>query len=136
MIAIMSDLETVLAAECDHIKVGRLRDGLSLSDRKGALASAYLQGLENVKLNAVALARFAPQGVAALKAAHQRFTQSVAANQTVLATAKTVSEGLIRSLADEIGRNRAPTVYGAPSVAPSPYGRGTSSGPLVLSRSL
>ncbi|GEP03434.1 hypothetical protein [Methylobacterium oxalidis] len=136
VMGLMQALETVLGEESAHVREGRLRQGLDLTQRKTALAASYFQGLETAKLNAVALARFAPQGVETLKAGHRRFAQAVEANQTVLATAKTVSEGLIKSLADEIGRSRAPSVYGAPSVAPSPYGRGTRSGPLVLSRSL
>ncbi|MDR7038217.1 hypothetical protein J2X36_002976 [Methylobacterium sp. BE186] len=136
VMGIMQALETVLGEESAHVRAGRLREGIGLSERKSALAAAYFQGAESAKLNAVALARFAPQGVESLKAAHRRFAQVVEANQTVLATAKTVSEGLIKSLADEIGRARAPSVYGSPSTSPSPYGSGTRSGPLVLSRSL
>lgn len=132
----MQALEAVLDAESDHVRAGRLREGLAGSEGKAALAAAYMQGLEVVKANAIALARFAPQGVAALKSAHQRFTAAVETNQAVLATARTVSEGLIKTLAEEIGRSRAPSVYGKPSHSPSPYGRGARSGPLVLSRNL
>lgn len=132
----MQSLEAVLAAESAHVRVGRLREGLAASETKAALAGAYLRGLEAAKANAVALARFAPTGVEALKAAHRRFTAAVETNQTVLATARTVSEGLIKSLAADLGRARTPTVYGAPSRSPSPYGRGAPSAPLVLSRNL
>ncbi|WP_430912931.1 hypothetical protein [Methylobacterium sp. sgz302541] len=132
----MQALEAVLEAESGHVRGGRLREGLAGSEGKAALAATYMQGLEVVKANAVALARFAPQGVEALKSAHRRFTVAVETNQAVLATARTVSEGLIKTLAEEIGRSRGPTVYGKPSYAPSPYGRGAQSGPLVLSRNL
>ncbi|GJE60575.1 hypothetical protein [Methylobacterium trifolii] len=134
--ATMEALEALLARESAHIRAGRLREGLSESEDKAALAGAYLQGLETAKANAVALARFTPQGVERLRAAHRRFTGAVETNQMVLATARTVSEGLIKALADDIGRARAPTVYGSPSLSPSPYGRGTPGGPLVFSRSL
>lgn len=132
----MRALEAVLDAETGHVRTGRLREGLAGSEGKAALAAAYMQGLEMVKANAVALARFAPQGVEALKSTHRRFTASVETNQAVLATARTVSEGLIKTLAEEIGNARAATVYGKPAHAPSPYGRGARSGPLVLSRNL
>ncbi|GJD43257.1 hypothetical protein AFCDBAGC_1108 [Methylobacterium cerastii] len=132
----MQALEAVLAAETGHVRVGRLREGLAEAEAKAALAGAYLQGLEVAKANAVALARFAPAGVELLKGAHRRFTQAVEANQAVLGTARTVSEGLIKSLAADLGRASAPSVYGQPSRAPSPYGRGTASGPLTFSRNL
>ena len=136
VLANMAALEAVLAEEAGHVRAGRLRDGLAASEPKAALAAAYMQGLEAAKANAVALARLDPEGVEALRAAHRRFTAVLEANQTVLASARTVSEGLIKSLADEIGRARAPEGYGGQAPAPSPYGRGARSGPLVFSRSL
>ncbi|TXM72082.1 hypothetical protein FV218_13925 [Methylobacterium sp. WL69] len=131
-------LEGVLARESDHIRVGRLREGLAEAEHKTGLSAAYLQGLETIKANAIALARFAPEGLEALKAAHRRFTAVVEANQMVLATARAVSEGLVKSLAEEVGRARASTIYGRPAHAPSPYARpGMGAGQsLVLSRSL
>ena len=132
----MGALEAVLAEEAGHVRAGRLRDGLAAAEPKAALAAAYMQGLEAAKANAVALARFHPDGVERLRSAHRRFTAALEANQTVLASAKTVSEGLIKSLADEIGRAQTPTGYGAQRPAPSPYGRGVRSGPLVFSRNL
>lgn len=138
VLASLEALEAVLARESGHIRVGRLREGLAETERKTGLSAAYLQGLEAIKANAIALARFAPEGIAALKAAHARFTQGVETNQAVLATARTVSEGLVKTLADEMNRARTPTVYGRPSQGPSPYGRSgvARSQPLVLSRNL
>ncbi len=134
--AAMAALETLLAQESGAIRVGRLREGLADQERKGVLAAAYMQALESVKANAVALARFAPQGVERLRAEHRRFTAAVEANQAVLGTARSVAEGLIKSLAADMAMTSTPTVYGAPVSSPSPYGRGPRSGPLVLSRSL
>ena len=136
VLAAMRALEAALAAESNHVRAGRLREGLAGSDGKAALAGAYLQSLEAAKANAVALARFAPAGVEALRAAHRRFNEAVETNQAVLATARTISEGLIRSLAEDLGRAATPTIYGAAARAPSPYGRGVASAPLVYSRSL
>jgi hypothetical protein len=132
----MRALEALLAAESGEVAAGRLRQGLADPARKSALAAAYVLCLEAVKANAVALARFAPHGLEGLRAEHRRFAAAVERNQTVLGTARAVSEGLIKSLADDLGRAATPTAYGKPSIAPSPYGRGVRSGPLVLSRSL
>ena len=136
LLATMRDLDAVLARESEGVRAGRLREALGQSARKSELAAAYLNGLEAAKANAIALARFAPSGIGALKAAHRQFSAAVEANQRVLATARMVSEGLIRTLADEIGQARTPKVYGRRSAPPSPYGRGAAAGPLVLSRSL
>ncbi len=132
----MAALEAVLAEEAAFVREGRLQEGVAAAEPKAALAAAYMQGLEVAKANAVALKRFHPDGVELLRTAHRRFTAAVEANQTVLASAKTVSEGLIKSLAEEIGRAQLPSGYGRQAPAPSPYGRGVRSGPLVLSRNL
>lgn len=136
LMATMRDLDAVLASESDGVRAGRIREAMVEGPRKAELASAYLNGLEAAKANAIALARFAPTGIETLKAAHRRFTAVVEMNQAVLATARTVSEGLIRTLADELGKASTSTVYGRPSAAPSPYGRNAGRAPLVLSRSL
>ena len=44
--AAMQALEAVLAAESEAVRAGRLRQGLADPERKGALAGAYMQGLE------------------------------------------------------------------------------------------
>lgn len=138
ILAKLRELEAAMARETDHVRVGRLREGLAETERKTALSAAYLQGLEAAKANAIALARFAPEGIETLKVAHRRFSAVVETNQTVLATARTVSESLVKTLAEEMNKARTPTVYGRPSYAPSPYARsGAASGPpLVLSRNL
>ncbi len=132
----MAALEAVLAEEAGHVRAGRLREGIAAAEPKAALAAAYMQGLEVAKANAVALKRFNPEGVETLRTAHKRFTVAVEANQSVLDSARTVSEGLIKSLAEEIARAQMPAGYGRQAPAPSPYGRGVRSGPLVLSRNL
>lgn len=135
LLATMGALETALARESEGVRAGRIAEAMTGSAAKAELAAAYMTGLEAAKANAIALARFAPEGLAALKAGQTRFAAVVETNQQVLATAKSVSEGLIKALAEEIGKARTPMVYGRPSHSPSPYGRG-GSGPLLVSRSL
>ncbi|MDV2984815.1 UNVERIFIED_CONTAM: hypothetical protein Q9R58_10895 [Methylobacteriaceae bacterium AG10] len=136
LLATMGELESVLARESEGVRAGRIAQALAESTPKSELASAYMNGLEAAKANAIALARFAPEGLEALKAAQHRFAAVVETNQQVLATARAVSEGLVKALAEEVAKTRTPSVYGRPSVSPSPYGRGAQGGPLVLSRNL
>ncbi|ACA18537.1 conserved hypothetical protein [Methylobacterium sp. 4-46] len=131
----MSALEAALEAESAHVRAGRLREGLAGEAAKAALAGAYLTGLEEVKANAVALARFAPAGIAALREAHRRFAAVLERNQAVLATARSVSEGLLKSLSADLARADQPQGYGRARPMPSPYGAARAT-PLVLSRSL
>ncbi len=133
VLATMADLEKVLANETAHVRVGRIRDGLAEDARKSELASAYMRGLEAVKANAIALARFAPEALDRLKAAHGAFGRIVETNQTVLATARAVSESLVKGVADEMNRLSRPQGYGpAGPHAPRPQ----RSEPLILSKTL
>lgn len=137
LLAIMRDLEVALGQESEGVRTGRIAEAMTGAAAKAELAAAYTTGLETAKANAIALARFAPEGLQALKGAQQRFAAVLETNQQVLATARSVSEALIKALAEEVGKAHTPTVYGRPSHSPSPYGRaGANSGPLIFSRSL
>ena len=131
----MTELEKVLATETTHVRVGRLREGLAEEIRKSELASAYMRGLEVVKSNAIALARFAPDALARLKTAHAAFSQVIETNQMVLATARAVSENLLKSVADEVNRLSMPQGYApaGPRGAPRPPAK---SEPLLVSKRL
>lgn len=135
ILALLRDLEGVLEAETAHVRVGRIREGLTDDGRKGELGTRYMAGLETVKANAVALARLAPDALETLRQAHARFGCVVQMNQTVLATARAVTEGLIRGLADDLGRATRPSVYGASGAMVGASGAHRTE-PVVLSRRL
>lgn len=133
VLATLIGLDKALAAETALVRAGRIREGLAEEARKSELAAAYLRELEAVKANAVALARFAPDAVGRLRSAHAEFTHTVEANRMVLATARAVSEGLIKSVSEEIDRAARPATYGPGAAAAT---RPVQAAPLVLSRSL
>jgi hypothetical protein len=108
----MAELERVLDEETTHLAAGRIREGLSREERKSQLAAGYLLGLEHAKANAVALARYAPQAIIRLQGAQTHLRAAVERNQTVVATAKAVSEGLVRSVSEEVARQSRPRGYG------------------------
>jgi hypothetical protein len=86
-----------------------------------------------VKGNAVALARLAPDALDRLRKAHQAFGQVVQANQVVLATARAVSETLVKGIAEEMNRQARPQGYAPPGAAAKPA---VTSAPLVVSKRL
>ena len=131
--ATMTGLEALLEEESALLGAGKVRAALALESRKSALAADYLRGLEAVKANTVALARLAPAPVARLKAAHAGFQQVVERNQAMLATARAVSEGLVRGVAEEAARQSRPAGYGAAAAAAA---RRPHAGPLVVSARL
>lgn len=129
-------LSHVVGEETGLVKAGRLKDAMEREARKAELAGTYMKGVEQVKLNAVALARFAPEKVKRLKTAHLAFQDLIDLNQTVLATARAISESIMRDLATDTNRqNRAPGYGPTATVGAGVFAR-PNAGPLVISKSL
>lgn len=136
VMAAMESLERLLAEETVLLKSGRVAEGLAHEARKAELAGAYMQGLEAIKANALFLSRVAPEQVVALKAAHGRFSAAVDLNQTVIATARAVSEGLLRTLAAETGSGTKASGYSPPGQAPASARNAPAGGSLVMSKKI
>ena len=73
-----------------------------LAQAKSEAARDYVHGLEALKSNAIALARWAPGSVDRLRKAQARLSDALTVNMTVLATARSVSESIVRTLATGI----------------------------------
>jgi hypothetical protein len=123
----------VLEQESALVRVGRIKEGLAQEERKNELASAYIRGLEAVKANAIALARFAPERLEGMRREHARFGRVIETNQAVLATARAVSESLVKGVVEEMNRLARPQGY-AP--AGQQAARAPAGAPLVVSKSL
>lgn len=129
-------LSHLVGEETELLRGGRLPEAMTREPRKTELAGIYMRGVEQVKLNAVALARFAPDQVRRLKAAHADFQTLIETNQLVLATARAVSESIVRDLAADANKPSRVAGYGpASTVGAGSFAR-PNSGPLVISRSL
>ena len=81
-------LSHLVGEETELVRAGRLPEAMTREPRKTELAGIYMRGVEQVKLNAVALARFVPGEVKRLKDAHHAFQGLIETNQIVLATAR------------------------------------------------
>jgi len=129
-------LSHLVGEETELLRAGRLPEAMAREPRKAELAGVYMRGVEQVKLNAVALARFAPEQVKRLKSSHIGFQSLIEINQLVLATARAVSESIVRELAADANKPARAAGYGpASTVGAGAFAR-PNSGPLVISRSL
>ncbi|WP_293807519.1 hypothetical protein [uncultured Bosea sp.] len=129
-------LSHLVGEETELVRAGRLPEAMAREPRKTELAGIYMRGVEQVKLNAVALARFVPDQVKRLKEAHLAFQGLIETNQIVLATARAVSESIVRDLAADANRPMRANGYGpAATVGAGVFAR-PNSGPLVVSRRL
>lgn len=129
-------LSHLVGEETELVRAGRLPEAMAREPRKTELAGIYMRGVEQVKLNAVALARFVPDQVKRLKDAHHAFQGLIETNQIVLATARAVSESVVRDLAADANKPMRAKGYGpAATVGAGVFAR-PNSGPLVVSRRL
>ncbi len=130
----MARLEAVVAEETRLLKDYNLVDALELMSPRALGRQGLRPGSRHAKANAVALGRWAPAMVQDLKRAQARLTDVLNVNMAVLATARSVSEGIVRSLATEVAAPRTLTTYGAGGRAMTPPR--SSATPLTISRSL
>ncbi|MDX3809549.1 hypothetical protein ACXIUS_15640 [Bosea thiooxidans] len=132
----LAALAHLVGEETELVRAGRLPEAMTREARKTELAGIYMRGVEQVKLNAVALARFAPAEVKRLKEAHQAFQGLIETNQIVLATARAVSESVIRDLAVDANKPMRANGYGPTATVGAGVFARPNSGPLVVSRRL
>lgn len=132
----LAALAHLVGEETGLVRAGRLPEAMTREPRKTELAGIYMRGVEQVKLNAVALARFAPAEVKRLKEAHHAFQGLIETNQIVLATARAVSESVIRDLAADANKPMRANGYGPTAKVGAGVFARPNSGPLVVSRQL
>lgn len=107
----LNRLEPLIDEETRLFKGGKVRDALRMAVEKNQEAQAYTRCLEALKTNAIAIGRFQPDDLDLLRDRHEVFSAKMALNMAVVATARTVSEGLLRELADAVGQNAGPKTY-------------------------
>ncbi|WP_353186579.1 hypothetical protein [Bosea sp. (in: a-proteobacteria)] len=132
----LAALAHLVGEETELVRAGRLPEAMTREPRKTELAGIYMRGVEQVKLNAVALARFAPEQVKRLKEAHHAFQGLIETNQIVLATARAVSESMIRDLAADANKPMRANGYGPTATVGAGVFARPNAGPLVVSRRL
>ncbi|PLX37245.1 MAG: flagellar protein FlgN [Hyphomicrobiales bacterium] len=128
MAATMDALIDAIEQETALIRAGKLFAANDMHPSKSELAERYLADVEKMRQNSLALGRFAPAQVDALRRRHEEFRALLQINLAVLATARQVSQDLVHSVARKLGAKGQPQNYGSNgSMAPSgPMARGIS----------
>jgi hypothetical protein len=132
--ALIEKMSGIVEQETALVRAGQLRGASALAQAKAELAGQIYVASERLRANATFLRKAAPAHCAALVKMQDGFCAVLKKNMVVLATAHSVSEGIMRRLSSDLTRKAAPQVYGASgrTAAPSPrQGR-----PLAFSRSL
>lgn len=112
VVAALDALVAVIREETRLIRAGMLFAAAELEPEKSRTTAAYLRLRTRVKSNSVALGRFCGERIEDLRRRHADFTVVLRENLTVLAIAREVSEDLVRTVAESVGRRAAPATYG------------------------
>lgn len=112
--ATVDTLIRVLEEETELVRAARLSAATALGPVKLEASERYLKSYGTLRDSAAELARMAPDEVDHLRERHHALESAISQNLAVLATARTVSETLIRGIADIVeARSSGPTTYGA-----------------------
>jgi len=131
---ILDRLVAVVGEETRLIRTAKVVAATQLHEIKLELARQYAMALDVLRANAAIVGRYAPVLVDQLRRRHEQFQSDLQLNMAVLATARSVSETLVRGVADEVASRNAPKTYGAAGVI-SGTAR-SASRPIAVSRTL
>lgn len=108
----MEQLINTVRLESDLIRAGKMDDAFAISDKKAMLSTEYVKGMTILRDNALAISRYAPVQVDLLRRMHETFRAELQVNMAALATAKTISENLIRGANQDVQNRTTPNTYG------------------------
>ena len=130
----MDQLNAVLERETELVRAGKLIKASDLQPNKTSLAAVYVADMNDARANALALGRLAPDDVAQLHRRHKEFRAMLQINMAVLATAREVSEDIMKSVAQAVGAKETASGYSL-SGRKRPTAERTASG-IACDRSL
>ncbi|MDQ0473072.1 hypothetical protein [Labrys wisconsinensis] len=131
---ILDRLAPIVAEETRLVRAAQLRAATDLHDSKAELSRQYALALETLRSHAAIVGRYAPVLVEQLRRRHEAFRSELQVNMAVLATARSVSETLVRGVAEEVATRNSARTYGAAG-AISATTRNAAR-PIAVSRSL
>ncbi len=113
LLAMTQRLVGLLAAEIEAVKARKLQGPSAEWDEKERLVHAWRIEVSKVKADPDLLAGISPDLKTRLREAAKELEQVLEAHAMALMATKTVTEGLVRSIAAEIASSRsAPAAYG------------------------
>ncbi len=112
VVAALDELESVILEETRLVREGLLFAAADLEPRKSAASATYLRLRARLKPNSVVLGRLCAPRVDELRRRHEGINALLRENLAVLAIAREVSEDLVRTVSEAVGKRTAPRTYG------------------------
>ena len=108
---LMTGLCEAVDAETDLVRAGHVAAAAKVGERKGELARAFMNNVTLVRAGGH-LARVAPPLLDGLRRQHEQLCAKLRINLTVLATARAVSESILRGVSNELAKRSTVQTYG------------------------
>lgn len=108
----LDELARVMNTETGLLREGRFRDAAQVTALKIELAQDYTSLVRAVQRQSARLLREAPRNVQDLRQGHEKLATQMADNLRVLATARTVTEGLLQDVSRAVGKDQRAQTYG------------------------
>jgi hypothetical protein len=134
LLDVMETLLGMVADEIELVRTGKLAQADRLAQAKADMSRLYVADTKRIQANQTYLARAVPKSLADLRARHDAFRAILQMNLTVLASARVVSEGVMRGRSRELSRKSYPQPHGTPDRATTDAAAGML--PLTLRRVL
>jgi hypothetical protein len=128
MIARLTDL---IEEETALVRAGRLAAAAATAQRKSELAAAFFAHASLARANRPHLRQAPPELIDRLSAQLDAFRAKLMVNLSVLTTARTVAETIMRGVSTELRRRTLPRTYGASGRPQAPLPR--TGAPIAVS---
>jgi hypothetical protein len=134
LLALMSELLAVIEQETALVRAGKLREAMRHGPKKTELSGYYVTLVGRLKASQKFMQEALPELLNTLHRHHDVFRAMLKVNLTVLATAHSVSEKIVRGVNAEMQRRNIPDTYTAAGRRAMPGPRHVT--PLAVSRTL
>jgi hypothetical protein len=113
LIALSERLDKLLARETELIKGRKPQEIAAFSDEKAHVAALYAREMRDFKGDIAGAKNLPAAKIEKLKTITGHLRETIAAHSRLLTRLRRVSEGLIKTIADDVAAKRAPTLgYG------------------------
>lgn len=123
----LADLQTIIDDETLALKQGRMSDAFRLAETKATAGAHYQSLLAELRRLGDIAALLPEDSVAELKRRHLLFERALELNLAIIATIRSVAEGLLRDVSQHVA-SPSPAAYGPTGRAAS-----TQTAPVALS---
>jgi len=109
---LMPELCEIIDSETELVRAGRVAAAAKAGERKAELARAFVHDIARVRASGSHLASVAAPLRDSLRQQHELLCARLQVNLTVLATARAVSESILRGVSSELAKRSTVQTYG------------------------